>query len=80
MENSRIRIAELVEKNRIEDHNLVIVEDDEDTKKSTVSELKKAFSGDAYDPAQNLFYSSEKIYELQLARSEERRVGKECRL
>lgn len=67
MENSRIRIAELVEKNRIEDHNLVIVEDDEDTKKSTVSELKKAFSGDAYDPAQNLFYSSEKIYELQLA-------------
>ena len=57
MENSRIRIAELLEKDRIEDENLIIVEDDEDTKRSTISKLKKSLCGDAYDPTSNLFYS-----------------------
>ena len=40
------RIEDLLEKNDIEDNNLIIVEDKEDTKKATVEELKKAFVGD----------------------------------
>ena len=67
MENSRIRIAELLEKDRIEDENLIIVEDDEDTKRSTISKLKKSLCGDAYDPTSNLFYSSKKISDLQFS-------------
>ena len=41
--NSRIKIAELIAKNGVEDDNLMIVEDAEDTKKTTVHEFKKNF-------------------------------------
>lgn len=62
--NSRIEIEDLAEKNGIEDTNLMIVEDSEDTKKTTVYEMKKAFSGDNFVPAENKFYSSKKIEEI----------------
>ena len=56
-------ISDLDKKIEIEDSNLIIVEDAEDTKQSTVSELKKAFSGDYKDPSDMRFYSSQKIEE-----------------
>lgn len=62
--NSRIRIAELLNKSSIEDTNLLIVEDEEDTKQSTISALKESFSGDAYEPTDKKFYSSEKVQQL----------------
>lgn len=64
MSNSEIKIEDLLEKIGIEDDNLIIVEDEEDTKKSYVLELKKAFSGDFSDPNQYKFYSSQKVDEL----------------
>lgn len=54
-------ISDLEKKIDIEDKNLIIVEDDEDTKQSTVSELKKCFSGDYKEPSDMNFYSSKKI-------------------
>lgn len=57
-------IGDLVNKLDIEDSNLIIVEDAEDTKQSTISELKKNFSGDYSNPSENKFYSSQKIKTL----------------
>lgn len=64
MSNSKIKIADLLEKIDIQDNNLIIVEDDEDTKKSTVKEFKKGFSGDYVEPSENKFYSSRKVTEM----------------
>lgn len=64
MSNSEIKIEDLLEKIGIEDSNLIIVEDEEDTKKTHVVELKKAFSGDYSDPELYKFYSSSKVNEL----------------
>ena len=55
---SEIRIEELTEKTNIDDSNLIIVEDNDDTKKSTVLELKRAIIGDSVDPSQYKVYSS----------------------
>lgn len=57
-------ISDLEKKIDIEDKNLIIVEDDEDTKQSTVSELKKCFSGDYKEPSDMNFYSSKKIEDI----------------
>ena len=57
-------ISDMEKKLDIEDDNLIIVEDAEDTKHSTISELKKCFSGDYKDPSDKRFYSSEKIESL----------------
>lgn len=54
-------ISDLDKKIEIEDSNLIIVEDSEDTKQSTISELKKCFSGDYKSPSDKTFYSSKKI-------------------
>lgn len=53
------RIEDLLDKFDIEDDNLLIVEDKEDTKKSTIEELKKAFTGDNKNPSELRFYSSD---------------------
>lgn len=53
------RIEELPDKYDIEDSNLFIVEDDEDTKKATIEELKKAFLGDDITASRYKFYSSQ---------------------
>lgn len=61
---SEIKILELDEKTDIEDSNLIVVEDSDDTKKASVIELKKAFLGDHSDPSDFKFYSSNKIKSL----------------
>lgn len=65
--NSRIKIAELIAKNGVEDDNLMIVEDAEDTKKTTVHEFKKNLVGDAKDPSDSTFYTSEYVSDMQQA-------------
>ena len=62
--NSRILIRELDNKSELTDDNLIIVEDNEDTKKTTIYELKHALSGDLHIPSNMKFYSSEKTYEM----------------
>ena len=62
--NRAIKIEDLQEKFNVEEENLIIVEDELDTKKTTVKELKKSFSGDYIDPSKNYFYSSQKIHDL----------------
>lgn len=62
--NSIVKIEELTSLPEINDSDLIIVEDEEDTKKSNISALKKSFLGDYSDPNQNKFYSSKKIDEL----------------
>lgn len=64
MSNSEIRINDLSEKIGIGDANLFIVEDDEDTKKSNIRELKKSFLGDYNDPDEYKFFSSKKVMAL----------------
>ena len=54
-------VSDLIKKIDIEDDNLIIVEDSEDTKQSTISELKKCFSGDYKEPSDKTFYSSKKM-------------------
>ena len=51
-----IRIAEMLEKTNIEDENLMIVEDEIDTKRTTIKELKRALSGDGFSPDRYKFY------------------------
>lgn len=59
-----IKIAEMLEKTNIDDNNFIIVEDDIDTKRATVKELKRAFIGDGVNPDTYKFYSSQKVIEL----------------
>ena len=59
-----IKIAEMLEKTNIEDENLMIVEDDIDTKRTTVKELKRAFNGDGIVPSSYKFYSSKQTQDL----------------
>lgn len=57
-------IEELVMKREPEDDNLIIVEDVEDTKKTTIREFKKNMSGDYRDPSEWKFYSSKFVEQL----------------
>ena len=58
-------IGELTKKKTIVDSDIIIVEDNEDTKQSTVEILKKNFNGDSYDPSNVKFYSSAKVDEIK---------------
>lgn len=58
-------IGELTKKKAIVDSDIIIVEDNEDTKQSTVEILKKNLNGDSYDPSNTKFYSSAKIDEIK---------------
>lgn len=58
-------IDELSKKENIEDDNKIIVEDSEDTKQSTIKNLKKSFNGDTKDPSSLLFYSSKMTDEIK---------------
>lgn len=53
------RIEDLLDKTDVEDSNLIIIEDVQDTKKTTIEEVKKAFNGDNNNPSSLRFYSSE---------------------
>ncbi len=56
-------IEDLVTLPVIEDKNLIIVEDAEDTKKATILDLKKSFSGDYKEVSDRTFYSTKRIEE-----------------
>lgn len=58
-------IEDLIPLLAIEDDHLIIVEDKEDTKKSTILDLKKSLSGDHKLPSDKTFYSSKKIEEFK---------------
>lgn len=58
-------IEELSKKDNIEDENKIIVEDSEDTKQSTIRDLKKNFNGDTKEPSSLLFYSSKMTNEIK---------------
>lgn len=58
-------IAELNVKKNIEDSDIIIVEDNEDTKQSTVENLKKNFNGDNEKPDNMKFFSSAKVDEIK---------------
>ena len=61
---AKVKIEDLEEKVIVEDSNLIIVEDNDDTKKTTVRQLKNLFNGDNITPSRLKFYSSEKVNEL----------------
>lgn len=64
MVNNTIRIEELMKRINISDTDLIIVEDEIDTKQSTVRELKRSFLGDGVDPSEYKFFSSQKVTDL----------------
>lgn len=61
---NKMKIAEMPVLNDISDDNLMIIEDFEDTKQSTVMDLKRAFCGDSKDPSSSKFYSSLMVSDL----------------
>lgn len=64
MNNNATLIEDLAKIYEIEDDNLIIVEDKEDTKKANISDLKRSLSGDYTEPSENKFYSSAKTNSL----------------
>lgn len=63
MTNS-IEIQSLIEKTSVEDNNIIIIEDSEDTKKITVTNLRKGLIQDTEYPSSDRLYSSEKVNTL----------------
>ena len=61
---SRVKIEDLIESYTVDDSDLLIVEDDEDTKQITFRILKQALNGDYTDPENTKFYSSEKVRQI----------------
>lgn len=61
---SKIKIAEMLKRGTVEDTDLLICEDDIDTKQTTVKDLKRNFNGDTSDPSEYKFYSSSKVEQL----------------
>lgn len=61
MPRTTIKIADMLERTNIADSDLMIVEDDIDTKRATIKELKRAFIGDGFEPDQYRFYSSQQV-------------------
>ena len=61
---NKMKIAEMTVLSNISDDNLMIIEDFEDTKQSTIMDLKRAFCGDSKDPSSSKFYSSLMVSDL----------------
>lgn len=61
---SEIKIEDLTRLRDIENDNIIIVEDKEDTKKSTILDLKKSLNGDSKEPSYTEFYSSKTVQNL----------------
>ena len=61
---SKIRIAEMQKRDFVADTDLMICEDDIDTKQTTVKDLKRCFNGDTSDPSEYKFYSSTKVDDI----------------
>lgn len=62
--NIGVGISDLLEKSEVEDHDLLIVEDEENTKQVTFRNLKLSFIDDEELPAGYRIYSSEKIQKM----------------
>ncbi|MDD3122004.1 MAG: hypothetical protein PHC62_00645 [Candidatus Izemoplasmatales bacterium] len=58
-------LSELIMKKSLENSDIIIVEDKEDTKQSTIESLKKNFNGDTKEPSNLQFYSSAKVDEIK---------------
>lgn len=61
---SKIRIAEMLERTNISDNDLMVVEDEIDTKRTTVKEFKRALDGDSLSPSKYKFFTSKKTNDL----------------
>lgn len=61
---SKIKIAEMLKRGTVEDTDLLICEDDLDTKQTTVRDLKRCLNGDVSEPSEYKFYSSSKVEDL----------------
>lgn len=61
---AKIRIAEMQKREFVADADLMICEDDIDTKQTTVRDLKRCFNGDTSDPSEYKFYSSAKVDDI----------------
>ena len=59
--STRVRIYDLTKSTNIEDSDLFIMEDEEDTKQATFALLKQYLNGDYSSPSSGTFYSSQKI-------------------
>lgn len=62
--NIGVGITDLLETDHVEDHNLLIVEDDENTKQVTFRNLRLSFIDDESLPAEFRIYSSAKIQKM----------------
>lgn len=62
---SKIKIAEMLKRGVVADTDLMICEDDIDTKQTTVRDVKRAFNGDTSDPSEYKFYSSQKVDDIK---------------
>lgn len=62
---SKIKIAEMLKRGTVADTDLLICEDDIDTKQTTVRDMKRAFNGDTLDPSEYKFYSSQKVEDIK---------------
>lgn len=61
---SKIRIAEMLKRGTVADSDLMICEDDIDTKQATIKDLKRCFNGDTSTPSDYKFYSSAKTQDI----------------
>ena len=61
MDKNYTIVSDLQKIFEIDDDNVIVVEDAEDTKQATILDLKKSLSGDYKDPSDKTFYSSKKI-------------------
>lgn len=64
MDTKSIRIADMEKTYNVKDSDRMIVEDEIDTKQTTVAEVKRCFNGDNKEPSSSLFYSSIKTDSL----------------
>lgn len=63
MDNS-IGIQDMIEKTSVEDNNIMIIQDNDDTKRITITNLRKGLIQDTEYPSSDRIYSSEKVNSL----------------
>lgn len=64
-EDKKYYIEDLEDIKNIKNTDIIIIEDEEDTKKCTIDIFKKSISGDYSDPSPSLFYSSDKVNSIK---------------
>ena len=61
---SSIHIEDLLEKTGLNDTDIFIIQDDENTKKITVFNLRSGLVQDTEEPSEHRIYSSKKVNDL----------------